>query len=265
MEIVLIILGVIVALMVLGTVLGKLRGDPDLESLSKQGLRMQLWYAEKWINTYQTIPNPSESDRNKYEYTKKRADRARFLLQSDAELWTLFFQAAKAGDSGTEDCVRIEQEMKRRGILNDESTSPGPAATESHSAQLAANQIRAAAREAYDQAFKATQAKGKPEQVCYENGLTNVLFSRLQACPGAPPMSDEIIKVIVMEATPFRILTPQEGMNVIVEYVVWREYPNLANEHLISDAVHRYIPTLAPDLLQYVKEAPYPWVKFLSS
>ncbi len=226
---------------------------------------MQLWAAENWINMYQKIPNPSGSDRKKYEYKKKRADKARLLLQSDAELWTLFIQTAKAGDSATEDHARIEQEMKRRGILNDESTRPEPLATESHSAQLAADKIRVAAREAYDQAFKATQAKGNPEQVCYENGLTHVLFSRLQACPGAPPMSDEVIEVIVREWTPFKKLAPQEGMNVIIEYVVWREYPKLANEKLISDAMRGFISSLAPNILQNLKQSSYPWAKFLSS
>ena len=157
----------------------------------------------------------------------------------------------------------LMNEMKRRGLLGDDAIPSRQPAADSHPVQLAANRLRIAARDAYERAFTLKQAEGRPERVCYTIALTNVLYSRLQASPGAPPASDAVTEVILMECAPFKDLTPQEGMIAIVEYVVWREYPSLANENLISSAVRKMKPTLTPDLAKVFRNAPFPWVKFL--
>ena len=100
--------------------------------------------------------------------------------------------------------------------------------------------------------------------MCHPLALSAALYSRLHGFPDAPPISDEVTEVILIECAPFKELTTEEGMAAIVEYVVWREYRNLAKEDLISGAVRRMIATLTPDVVQSLKAAPFPWVWFLS-
>jgi hypothetical protein len=67
--------------------------------------------------------------------------------------------------------------------------------------------------------------------------LTTALLRRLQSEPGAPEISEELINTLNFETIPFNSLQPEEGKDAICEYIVWREYPSLANVSLIQNAI----------------------------
>ena len=183
--------------------------------------------------------------------------------KTDDQLLQSYRFAIKGGDLASDDRKIIEEEMKRRGLLSDELLPLKSPSQESHFVQLAANRIRTAAQAAYDETFQQAQAQRKSEQVCHEVALMNVLVSRLQNSTGAPPLTEEVLKLVAIEMVPFRDLSPADGKSAIVEYVVWREHPKLANEKLISNAVQKLESTLPADLFQSLDGAPFPWTKFL--
>ena len=71
---------VLVGGFVLLIVLGKLKGDPDIKTLSPEQLRMQVAVIEPWINRYLRLPNPPKDLQDKYAYKKDRLEKIRQLL-----------------------------------------------------------------------------------------------------------------------------------------------------------------------------------------
>ena len=57
MEIFLLIVAVLIALVIIG----KLKGDLDIEKLDIAGLKREIWVTQNWINNYHTSGCPPKS------------------------------------------------------------------------------------------------------------------------------------------------------------------------------------------------------------
>lgn len=147
--------------------------------------------------------------------------------------------------------------------LTTERMPSRPAPAESHLHQLAATKLRAAAEKAYEATFFKGKAQGKSETVCHEVSVMNVLVSQYREALGDENISQDQLKMIAIEATPFMKLLHIDGKISAIEYAVWKAYPTLANENLISSAVKRMKSNLASELLASLDGAPFPWVRFL--
>lgn len=183
--------------------------------------------------------------------------------KTDAQLLQSHRLAMKGGQYTSADRNRIEEEMRTRGLLNDGPILARPVADEPYLVQLAATRIRTAAQKAYEDVFLRARDQGKTEEVCHEVAVIQVLVSRIQNAVADVHVSEELIKMIAIESSPFNDLPLDEGKTAIIEYAVWREYPTLANENLISNAVQKYKSDLKRIFLQSLDGAPFPWVKFL--
>ncbi|TCK16976.1 hypothetical protein DFR30_0196 [Thiogranum longum] len=159
--------------------------------------------------------------------------------KTDDQLWSLYLRSMKSGDIGAADREKIEAELRKRGVLDDEGSKARPRSAETHPNQLKAAKLREAARKAYDEGWKMGQSKWTgDEKKCHQHALTTVLLRRIQAESGAPEISTELINTLNIETIPFNALTPDAGKDAICEYVVWREYPDLANVNVVQNAVN---------------------------
>ncbi len=99
-----IVLGIVV--LVLALVVIRLNyKDPDLENLSPKQMARQVQLLRQWIDRYNTLPNPSDDLKVKYEYKKTR-------LKSALEIWGRKIKESQ--DSATQ-----ETPFKAQGDLSD--------------------------------------------------------------------------------------------------------------------------------------------------
>lgn len=180
--------------------------------------------------------------------------------KTDSQLMLMHRQALKSGRMGEQDRLKIEAEMHRRGILDGAGNMQTRQGGD-HLIQLRATNIRIGAHRVYREGWDRAKAQNKSDRICHETGLTAVLLHRLQEEPDCPPLSEEIIELIMLEQMPFNIMAYEEGMEAMVEYVVWREYPGLANEGVIKGAVEALRNDGGGDYKDCLNCVP--WTKFL--
>ena len=187
--------------------------------------------------------------------------------KTDNQLRMLHKISSKSGHIGADDHKRIEAEMKRRGLMGNGAGTEKTRPSESHLVQLRATKLRNAARMAYDEGWRMGEGEwGEDERKRHQHALTTVLLMRLQAESEAPPVSEDLINTLNFEAIPFINLEPSVGKDVIAEYVVWREHPELANIAVIQSSVDAIRESgFVEDVLKDKKDSLewLPWAKLL--
>jgi len=186
--------------------------------------------------------------------------------KTDSQLKLLHSRAIKAGNYGKNDLLRIEGEMRKRGLLADSGVIDSSTPDEAYLVQLHANQLRSSARAAYREGWKKAEAQGKGERICHECGLTETLIQRLQSEPDCPPLDEGVVGALMFEQMPFNIMGYEEGKDAMAEYMVWREFPMLANEGVIQSAIESIRKDGLDEILAGVSEESLSWVawsKFL--
>ena len=133
---------------------------------------------------------------------------------------------------------RLTDEMKARGLLGSGTAPSRDPSVEPYFDQISAANLRQSARTSYEEGWKLAENKWANDQhMKHQVALTAVLLRRLQAEPGGPEVSEELMDMLSFEAIPFNNLQPEQGKSAICEYIVWRENPNLANIEIIQNAV----------------------------
>lgn len=160
--------------------------------------------------------------------------------KTNDQLRYLYGRSLSSGAIGSRDRAALEDEMRRRGLLGDSSQPATASAPQSHLDQLKANILRQEALGAYEEGWRMAQDKWADDPLkCHRHALTNVLLRRLQKEADAPPISTELIDTLNFEAIPFSNLPQLQGKDSIAEYIVWREFPSLANRTPIDAAIEQ--------------------------
>jgi hypothetical protein len=160
--------------------------------------------------------------------------------KTNDQLRYLYGRSLNAGSAGSRDRAALEDEMRRRGLLGDSSRSATASEPQSHLDQLKANILRQDALSAYDEGWTMAQDKWSNDPIKrHRHALTNVLLRRIQKEADAPPVTTELIETLNFEAIPFGNLPQKEGKDSIAEYMVWREFPSLANGTPIEFAIEQ--------------------------
>jgi hypothetical protein len=151
LTVVLVIAGVFAVLYAFGMA----RGEPELESLNAQGLKLQIWALERWINKYQATEHPEylrEKLQRMYEHKKARLEKAKALLP----LTEVAGQALKVvGDAATfvgGVVQRAESYAKEHGITRAEAEKRIQQDFEARKQQLIQSGVSPS--EAEDRAFR---------------------------------------------------------------------------------------------------------------
>ena len=147
------------------------------------------------------------------------------------------------------------------------------AQTDTPSAQFPYEVLRMLAEKTYDEAWAIANEKGLPDQSCHEAANINVFIRRYEAEPRAPNIPlDEMIKVAKWESSPFNLLPHRHGKIALIEYIVWREYPDKADMEVVIAAIDNLVSHLkennGDELLNGFRNAPFfawiPWRKLIS-
>lgn len=110
MEIFLLIVAVLMALVIIG----KLIGDPPIEKLDVAGLKREIWVTQNWINNYHKGGRPPKYQ-EKFQYKLTR------LEQANAQLDKLtLHQTTKSGNAESVKPEEVEQAISLK-LANDES------------------------------------------------------------------------------------------------------------------------------------------------
>lgn len=158
--------------------------------------------------------------------------------KTDDQLRFLHERSLHSGNFGASDREKIREEMKKRGLLDDSESESRDVPNKSHTTQVQATKLRKLAREAYDEGCEMAETNWPgDESKIHQHALTTVLLRRLQAEPDAPAVSQELVESLNFETIPFAKLPPAEAKDAVSEYIVWREYPALANEQLIQKVI----------------------------
>lgn len=90
MEIFILIVAAVVALVIIG----KLKGDPDIENLDVAGLKREIWVTQNWINNYHSGGCPPKYQ-DKFQYKQSRLEQANERLNKLTSI-----QTSKSGNAG---------------------------------------------------------------------------------------------------------------------------------------------------------------------
>lgn len=127
--------------------------------------------------------------------------------------------------------------------------------------------LRVMATKAYDEIWKAGKARGDADQLCHEAACINVFIRRYEAEPGRRTLSiSEMAEAVRFEAIPFNILHPREGEKALIEYLVWREYPNHADMKVLTAAISNLVSHLqqndGDEFLDGLRSETFRWISW---
>ena len=141
-------------------------------------------------------------------------------------------------------------------------------ATDFSDAVGSAEGLRSAARAAYETGWGKATAGGKALGKCHETALVNVLYERWRIEPSAPPADETTFQAFMQESLPFNVLPIHQGRSAMVEYMVWREFPEDADAEVIGPAVRQAVRRLqtdtSSDVAARLKSTPMPWIEFIT-
>ncbi len=128
--------------------------------------------------------------------------------------------------------------------------------------------LRSAARAAYETGWDKATADGKALGKCHETALINVLYERWRVEPSAPRADQSTFQAFMLESLPFNVLPIHQGRTAMVEYMVWREFPEDADAEVVGPAVRQAVCRLQSDTTSDVaarlKATPMPWTTFIA-
>lgn len=90
-----------------------------------------------------------------------------------------------------------------------------------------ADDIRATAADNYDRISAAADGAGKGQAFAHQVGVLQAL--QAVTAPGRQ-LSDSEHRALQVEAVPFNRLEPQTGRNAVIEYLVWKFFPEDADQ-----------------------------------
>ena len=150
----------------------------------------------------------------------------------------------------------------------DETEESGAPEPEFSDAVGTAEGLRSAARAAYETGWDKATADGKALGKCHETALINVLYERWRVEPTAPHADQATFQAFMLESLPFNVLPIHQGRTAMVEYMVWREFPENADAEVIGPAVRQAVRRLQSDTTSDVaarlKSTPMPWTEFIA-
>lgn len=148
----------------------------------------------------------------------------------------------------------VENELKRRGEI----------AATAEQTQFSPEDLRVIADKGYAEGWSKAKARGKTDKQAHETALISTLLGRLQQEPGAPPISEQMVAALGMEVLPFNVISQEESSKAIIEYVVWREYPQQAEVEVVKRAINSGLNTMretgGPDVVDGLLKGPFPWI-----
>jgi hypothetical protein len=141
-------------------------------------------------------------------------------------------------------------------------------ATDFSDAVGSAEELRSAARAAYETGWGKATTGGKALGKCHETALINVLYERWRIEPSAPPADETTFQAFMLESLPFNVLPIHQGRSAMVEYMVWREFPEDADAEVVGPAVKQAVQRLqsdtSSDVAARLKSTPMPWTSFIA-
>ncbi len=173
---------------------------------------------------------------------------------------------AAAGVFGT---MRVHgREARQNPDLARETEVFNEAVPDFSDAAGSAEGLRSAARAAYETGWDKATADGKALGKCHETALINVLYERWRVEPSAPAPNQATFQAFMLESLPFNVLPIHQGRTAMVEYMVWREFPEDADAEVVGPAVKQAVRRLQSDTCSDVaarlKSTPMPWTSFIA-
>ena len=103
-----------------------------------------------------------------------------------------------------------------------------------------ASNVRELALTGYDRGRGKAKAEGKADRFAHEVGILDALYCVLANTNDA--RADPRVRVAMqMESVPFNNLEPQLGREAVAEYLVWKFFPDWADEEALSKAMREFI------------------------
>jgi hypothetical protein len=134
--------------------------------------------------------------------------------------------------------------------------------------------IREMASAHYDKSMEYGKTKGWSEDACIESSNIATLAWLTDAVGASKNIpNEELANVLQWEAIPFNRLPRDIAKASLVEYVVWRQYPDKADMKLMMAAMNHLVSRLKQtgeedELLQGFRSSPtfawLPWRKLIS-
>jgi len=133
--------------------------------------------------------------------------------------------------------------------------------------------LRQLAGDAYDETWKDAEVNGLSYEDCKQGLNMKVLLWRYDCFPEITSMPlDKKMNVVKWESSPFNILTQRTGKMALIEYLVWKEYPDKANMKLVITTINNLVSHLeknnGKELLDGFCNDPFfswlPWKKLIS-
>ena len=163
---------------------------------------------------------------------------------------------------------RRSEEARRQAHLAQVTEGIGEPAPGFPDALGSAEGLRSAARAAYESGWDKATAGGKALGKCHETALVNVLYERWRIEPSAPPADQTTFQAFMLESLPFNVLPIHQGRTAMVEYVVWREFPEDADAEVVGPSVRQAVRRLqsdtSSDVAARLKSTPMPWTEFIA-
>lgn len=152
----------------------------------------------------------------------------------------------------------VEEELERRNS----ATKQGIEAAIQNATTGMADDIRLAAKRAYERGWQKAEAQGKDKRKCSETALVSALLDRMDAAP-----TQEAVEAAMLEILPFNVLPSEAGRDALVEYIVWRDYPQLADAEKVRTGIHSAAEKMkadgADEFLADLRSLPFAWTKLL--
>lgn len=162
----------------------------------------------------------------------------------------------------TKELELLTAEMEKRGLLGGLGDSARDPSGIPHITQVLAMRLRNAVRDSYDASWKAAEKEWPDDKRRHQHALTLVLLGHLQKELGVSSVSGEIIDMISFETIPFNLLDREAGKNAVVEYLVWKTYPDLANVAIVRDAISNARKNGLDDVLKNINDEKLGWLRW---
>jgi hypothetical protein len=132
--------------------------------------------------------------------------------------------------------------------------------------------LRQLTSEAYDAQWKFAQNEGLSNGDCIQFANMKTLLWRYESFPDVRDLPfDKKIEVVKWEASPFNLLPQNVGRAALVEYMVWKEFPDQADLKILVATLENLVRHLksndGEELLEGFRNAPFfswlPWKKLI--
>ncbi len=106
--------------------------------------------------------------------------------------------------------------------------------------------VRHLASRGYDRLYEAASKAGKDDRFAHQAGVLDAAFCVL-ANDNASRQDDGIRRNIQMETVPFNNVPSQIGRPAIIEYLVWRTFPECADKSKIGIVIAKFVEMVVQD------------------